>query len=88
MSWLTLAVSILALLRWMASFWSDTAMLNRWKLALERKKAQQQVEAERLKATYERIQREPPTSGAQLADDLNASLTRLREEKAQKERPP
>ena len=76
--WLSLLVGVVAILRWVAGFWSDTAILNRWKLALAHKQAQQQVEAERLRATYQRIKSEPDLTGQALVDKLNETVRKLR----------
>ena len=79
MSYLTVAISILGVLVSLyRQFWSDSAILKRLELKLVELKARQDVEAERLRATYERIDREPEQSGQELADRLNETSAKLR----------
>jgi hypothetical protein len=78
-SYLTVAVSILGVLVSLyRQFWSDSAILKRLELKLTELKARQDVEAERLRALYDRIDREPETTGQNLADQLNRSSDQLR----------
>lgn len=79
MGWLSLLTVGLTLVSAMyTQFFGDAAILNRWKLALADKQARQQVEAERLKATYERIAHEPELSGQALAEKLNETMRKLK----------
>ena len=68
---LTLLGGLAALVKWLASYFSDGSKLRRLELYLERQKARLEVERERLKATYERIEREPPKPPAEVVEDLN-----------------
>ncbi len=63
--------AISAVIRWAAAFFSDTNTLKRVELAQERAKAKEEVEGERLKATYERIDNEPAKTGPEVVDELN-----------------
>ena len=79
MSWLTLVTSVVGLLVLVyKQFWSDSATLKRLELKYTALQARQEVEAERLKATYERIARESELSGQALADKLNETARKLR----------
>lgn len=79
MSYLSVAISVLGVLVALyRQFWSDAAMLKTLQLKLESLKSRQAVEAERLKATYARIEREPHKFGNELADQLNKSSEDLR----------
>ena len=81
MGWLTLATTVVGLLASLyRQFFSDSAVLQKLQLKLAAMQARQQVEAERLKASYARIEAEPPTSGQALADQLNKSARDLRGE--------
>ena len=59
-------------------FGSDTAVLNRWKIALARKQALQQAEKDRLQAEYDRIAASPDLTGQALLDKLNETARKLR----------
>lgn len=63
--------AVSAAIKWIASYFGDSASLHRLELRLERWKAKAQVERERLLATYVRIDREPKKDGAALIEDLN-----------------
>lgn len=77
--WLTLVTTIAGLLVSLyRQFWSDSAMLKRLELKYAALQARQAVEAERLKATYERIAREPELFGKALADKLNETVRKLK----------
>ena len=79
MSWLTIATSVVGLLVMLyRQFGSDSAMLKRLELKYAALQARQAVEAERLKATYERIAHEPEQSGKALADRLTETAKKLR----------
>ena len=67
---LPILTGLIAIVKWVAAYFSDSAVLRRLQLSLERQKARVEVERERLKATYDRIDREPPKSGQALEDDL------------------
>ena len=74
MTYLTIAISVLGvLISLYRQFFSAPAMLAKLQLKLEALKARQQVEAERLRATYARINAEPDRRGQDLADSLNKS---------------
>ena len=79
MSWLTLVTSVVGLgVLLYRQFWSDSAMLKRLELKYAALQARQEVEAERLKATYQRIAAEPPKTGQALVDALNKTVKKLR----------
>lgn len=79
MGWLTLVTTVVGLLVSVyRQFWSDSAMLKRLELKYAALQARQEVEAERLRATYERIAREPELTGKALADKLNETARKLR----------
>lgn len=69
MTWLSALLGLLYGI-WQ-KFFSDPAELKRKQLAEAARLAEERVEAERLKAAYERIQREPDKHGKDLVDDLN-----------------
>ena len=79
MGWLSLLSGVVSLLSalW-GQFFSDSATLSRWKIALARKQALQHAEADRLKAEYERIAKEPDLYGKALADKLHETARKLR----------
>ena len=79
MTWLTLVMTVVGLLVSVyRQFWSDSAMLKRLELKYAALQARQEVEAERLRATYERIAREQELTGQALADKLNETARKLR----------
>lgn len=79
MGWLALVTTFTGLLvRLYKQFWSDSAMLKRLELKYAALQARQQVEAERLKATYQRIEHEPNLTGQALVDKLNETVRKLR----------
>ena len=61
----------IALLKWWSNYFSDSSVLRRLQLALERQKARMEVEAERLLRAYERIDSETAKTGEDLVDALN-----------------
>ena len=72
MGWLSLVSGLLSgLIKVWEQFGSDTAVLNRWKVALARKQAFQQAEKDRLQAEYARIAATPDLKGKALVDKLN-----------------
>ena len=68
---LPLLTGLVAIVKWIAAYFSDSSTLRRLQLYLERQKARVEVERERLGATYERIDREVPKTGADVVEDLN-----------------
>lgn len=65
---LSLAVVVF---KWLSNYFSDSSVLRRMQLAVERQKARVEVEAERLLRSYDRIDTESPKVGQDLVDDLN-----------------
>lgn len=61
----------IALVKWWLSYVSDSSVLRRLQLYLERQKARAEVEAERLLRAYDRIDSEASKSGEDLTDALN-----------------
>ena len=60
--------------KWLAAYFGDSSVLRRLQLSLERQKARQEVERERLLRTNERIDHEPDKTGQDLLDDVNDKL--------------
>lgn len=69
--WLSILAGLAAAVRWLASYFSAEARLKRKELAEERRKGKEAVEAERLDATYQRIEGEPPRSAEETVEELN-----------------
>lgn len=79
MSWLTLVTALVGLaVSLYRQFFSDSAVLKKLEMKYAALQARQQVEAERLKATYDRIKNEPPATGQALVDRLNETARKLR----------
>lgn len=79
MSVLSVSIAVLGVLVSIyRAYFSAPAMLAKLQLKLESLKARQQVEAERLRATYARINAEPDRRGTDLANQLNKSVEDLR----------
>lgn len=68
--WLSLALGLVSLLRYVASWFSAESTLRRLELRLERRRAAEAVEAERLEATFRRIEAEPPRTPQAMLDRL------------------
>lgn len=68
----------IALLKWWSNYFSDSSVLRRLQLALERQKARMEVEAERLLRAYERIDSEAAKTGPDLVDALNEKFKGVR----------
>ena len=72
---LTAVITLLGLvatgLKWFANWTSDGSRLRRLLLAVEHEKGRREVERERLRRTYERIDQEPPKTGDDLGESLN-----------------
>lgn len=68
---LPILTGLAAGVRWIAGYFSDSSALRRLQLWLERQKSRAEVEAERLRAAYGRIQNEPKKADKELEDDLN-----------------
>jgi hypothetical protein len=72
---LTAVISLLGLLataiKWVANWTSDGSVLRRLQLKIEHEKGRREVERERLRRTYDRIDQEPPKTGDDLGDSLN-----------------
>lgn len=72
MTWLALAAGLVWIARRVLEFFGAEATLNRWRLREAERRGQEAVEAERLEATYRRIEAERPVSQAEaLARELN-----------------
>lgn len=63
-----------ALLKWFSAYFSDSGVLRRLQLYLERQKARAEVEAERLLRAYDRIDTTQDKTGQDLLDDLNGKF--------------
>jgi hypothetical protein len=83
MSWTVVLAAIVAVAKWLASYFSAEARLRRREVDEARAQGREAVEAERLESTYRRIQAEP--SVAQPAEALNERLRKLRERQARRE---
>lgn len=68
--WTTILSGIVAVLVWVASWFSAESRLHRLELRLAERKAREAVEAERLKATYDRIEREKPRTPEETLREL------------------
>lgn len=78
--WVSVLSSILTLVMALyRQLWSEPAQLKRLQLKLASVKARQEVEAERLKAAYQRIEGEPFKGGQDLVDSLARSVKELRD---------
>jgi hypothetical protein len=72
---LTAVISLLGLLataiKWVANWTSDGSVLRLLPPKIEHEKGRREVERERLRRTYDRIDQEPPKTGDDLGDSLN-----------------
>ncbi|OFV86873.1 MAG: hypothetical protein A3J75_00145 [Acidobacteria bacterium RBG_16_68_9] len=71
---LTLGGGLVAILKWLAEYFSAGSQLKRREVAEARRHGQEAVEAERLRATYARIDREPAKTGDALVEEINRKL--------------
>ena len=67
---LPLITGLSALVRWIASYFGDSATLHRLQMGHARQQAKIEVERERLLASYARIAREPVKSDDELLKSL------------------
>lgn len=68
--WLSIGLLLVSVVRWLLSWTSAESRLARLELRLAERKGREAVEAERLTATYDRIQREPLLSPKETLREL------------------
>lgn len=65
-----LIMALVSALRWLLSWFSAEARLARLEVTLAERKGREAVEAERLRATYDRIEREKPRTPEETLREL------------------